>query len=413
MSVIHTQVIRDEPHAEIGALIERDAEAIVQRWLARTMAEQPSAQRSHYAVLRDHMPKFLRVMGGALTRAGAAGMNEHCLPALDHGEQRWEHGWSLGELVRDYQLLQLVILEYLELSLSRPLRYREMMAVGVYIHDAVAASIATYVAQRDAEMVRLEKERTEALEQAARGKDEFMAMLAHELRNPLAPISNSVQIARKVLGEAPAAVATAIDVIERQTSQLVRLVEDILDVARIGLGRFELRLSRLDLASVLTEAVQASEPLVRAKNHALSLSLPSTRVELEADRERLVQIVCNLINNAAKYTPPGGRIELAGASEGEHVVIRVRDNGIGIAAETIPRIFDMFMQADGSRDYGMDGLGIGLTLVRRLVEQHDGIVECFSEGAGKGSEFVVRLPAAPMPLGGSLRIVERPARKAP
>jgi signal transduction histidine kinase len=393
MTTINTQVIREEPHAEIGALVQCSVEILVERWCARALAEQSVARQVHHAALRDHLPKFLKAIGQVLSQSGTDGTPQHRLPALEHGEERWVHGWSLTELVRDYQLLRLVILEYLEQSLCRPLHTREMMAVGVFIDDAIAASIGTYVAKRDEEVRTIEMDRIRALEQANRRKDEFMAVLAHELRNPLAPIADSVKILRALLMSPPARIAATIDVVDRQSHQLMRLVDDLLDVARMGLGRLELRRSRFNLAAVLEEAMHASAPAFRAKEHEVTLTLPESPVYLEADRERLIQVVCNLLNNAAKYTPSGGHIQLIGGREGENAVIRVRDNGIGIAPEMISRVFEMFTQLDESREYAQDGLGIGLTLVRRLVEQHGGTVTCASDGAGCGSEFVVRLPA--------------------
>ena len=407
MTTIDTQVIRAEPHAEIGALIQCSIDVLVERWCARALAEQTVARQVHHAALRDHLPKFLRAIGQVLSQSGTDGTPQHRLPALEHGEERWVHGWSLSELVRDYQLLRLVILEYLEQSLCRPLHTRETMAVGVFIDDAIAASIGTYVAKRDEEVRGMETDRIRALEQANRRKDEFMAVLAHELRNPLAPIADSVKILRALISDPPARIAATIDVIHRQSHQLIRLVDDLLDVARMGLGRLELRKSRCDLATVLQEAMQASAPLFKAKAHELTLALPAAPVFLEADRERLIQVVCNLLNNAAKYTPDGGQIQLIGERDGESAVVRVRDNGIGIAPEMLSRVFEMFTQLDESRDYAEGGLGIGLTLVRRLVEQHGGAVTCRSEGAGRGSEFVVRLPVAPE---SALQIVQYPPK---
>jgi signal transduction histidine kinase len=408
MTTIDTKVIRAEPHAEIGALIQCSVDILVEHWCARALAEQSAARQVHHAALRDHLPKFLRAMGHALSNSGARGSEQHYLPALEHGEERWEHGWSLTEVVRDYQLLQLVVLEYLEKSLCRPLHVREMMAVGVFVDDAIAASIGTYVAKRDDDVRSSESARIQALEQAHRRKDEFMAVLAHELRNPLAPIVDSVRILRAVLTSPAERVTATLDVIDRQSHQLMRLVDDVLDVARIGLGRLELRKSRVELVTVLKEAMQASAPAFAAKQHEVTLSLPALPVYLEADLERLIQVVCNLLNNAAKYTPAGGHIQLLGEYENECAVIRVRDNGVGIAPEMLSRVFEMFAQLDESREYAQDGLGIGLTLVRRLVEQHGGTVTCTSDGAGRGSEFVVRLPARVEASAGALHIVQHP-----
>ncbi len=390
---IDTRSIRSESHVEIGSLIYQDADILVARWCERAIEEQPTAKRVHYDVLRDQLIPFLQATGRALKQVGNTEAGSHCTPALEHGEQRWDNGWSLSELVRDYQLLQLVILEYLEQTLDRPLRYREVMAVGVFIDDAVAASIATYVASRDEYIHHVEAERIEVLQQSNRRKDEFMAILGHELRNPLAPIRNSVKVLQLVLNTADPNVLEPVAMIERQSRQLVRLVDDLLDVARIGQGSFELRKTQLDLTSVLEQAVQMNGPDLEVRDQRLSVALPTEPLLLEGDPGRLVQIVVNLLNNAVKYTERGGNIWLTGERDKDEAVIRVRDNGVGIPPEMVSQIFELFTQVDKSRHYTQGGLGIGLTLVKRLVELHGGTVTCQSEGIGRGSEFIVRLPA--------------------
>jgi signal transduction histidine kinase len=233
-----------------------------------------------------------------------------------------------------------------------------------------------------------------ALRQADHRKDEFLATLAHELRNPLAPIRNALHLMH-LAGDSGPAVGQAREMIERQVGHMVRLVDDLLEVTRITRGKVELRKERVTLSEIVASAVETSRPFIEAGEHELSVSVPPEPIELKADATRLAQVLVNLLNNAAKYTDPGGRIRLAAAREGNQVTIRVRDTGIGICPEVLPHIFDMFMQAE--RSYGRDqgGLGIGLTLVRRLVEMHDGSVEAHSDGPGHGSEFVVRLPLAP------------------
>jgi signal transduction histidine kinase/CheY-like chemotaxis protein len=337
-------------------------------------------------------------MGQALQQAGDAEPLDQSEPAVDHGEQRWEAGWSLAELVRDYQILQLVILEHLEENLGRPLRCREAMAVGVFIDDAVAAAIAAYVASRENDARRAARERVEVLQAASRRKDEFLAMLAHELRNPLAPIQDAVLVLQSLLAAADPAVLEPIRVVERQTRLLTRLVDDLLDLGRVTRNQLELRRGRLDLAAVVRQAVQVSEPLLKGRGHHLEVALPPEPLVVEGDEARLVQVVVNLLNNAAKYTDPGGRVWVAGERDGADTVVRVRDSGVGIPPEMRARVFDLFTQLEGSRDHAQGGLGIGLALVRRLVELHGGAVACDSDGPGCGSEFVVRLPAAAGPL---------------
>jgi signal transduction histidine kinase/DNA-binding response OmpR family regulator len=224
-------------------------------------------------------------------------------------------------------------------------------------------------------------------------KNEFLAMLAHELRNPLAPISNAVHILR-VSETDPVKVAWARDLIGRQLKQLVRLVDDLLDVSRITRGKIELKLETVDVAQVVAAAIETSRPNIDAQRHTLSLQLPVEGLALRGDFARVAQILSNLVNNAAKYTPKGGRISLSAARDGDEVVFRIRDSGIGIPPEFIASIFDPFTQADRTLARSHGGLGIGLTLVHRLVEMQQGRVSVRSEGRNRGSEFTVRLPVA-------------------
>ncbi|HEX6899794.1 MAG TPA: ATP-binding protein [Thermoanaerobaculia bacterium] len=236
------------------------------------------------------------------------------------------------------------------------------------------------------------RQRTAELRETGRRKDEFLATLAHELRNPLAPIYNSLQILT-LRGNDPAVVARTREVMERQVRQMIRLVDDLLDVTRISQGKLELRKEPLDLAGVVSTAVEISRPLIEARRHDLTVAMPEQPLRVEADAARVAQVLSNLLNNAAKYTEPGGRIELTAERRDGHAVLRVRDNGAGIAPEMLPRIFDLFAQVEGTLDRAQGGLGIGLTLVRRLVEMHGGAVEAHSGGLSQGSEIVVRLPA--------------------
>ena len=236
------------------------------------------------------------------------------------------------------------------------------------------------------------RDRLEALRQADRQKDEFLATLSHELRNPLAPIRNALHVLRLAGGDEQTR-ARVIDTLERQTGSVIRLVDDLLELSRINQGRIELRKERIRLTAVLRSALESSAPIVESSGHELIVAEPHEPVLLNADPVRLTQVISNLLNNAAKYTERGGRIVLSAKVVGSEAVISVRDTGIGIPAEMLGRIFDMFVQVDPSRARSRQGLGIGLTLVKRLVELHGGTVEARSEGPGKGSEFIVRLPA--------------------
>ncbi|MGE5096150.1 MAG: ATP-binding protein [Betaproteobacteria bacterium] len=255
--------------------------------------------------------------------------------------------------------------------------------------DADSRAMTTGVAQD----ISAQKKAEERQAAEAQRKDRFVATLAHELRNPLAPIRNAIAI----LGMKPAPDAQAAQlrqIIDRQAKQLTRLVDDLLDVARIDGGKIPLRLETVDLAQAIEDAVEAARPVIARNGHELSVALPQAGASVVADPTRLTQMVLNLLNNAAKYTPRGGHIALDASSDGAQAVIRVRDDGDGISAEQLPHIFEMFYQAHSASDHAIGGLGIGLALVRTLAERHGGTIEARSDGLGKGSEFVLRLPVA-------------------
>ena len=234
------------------------------------------------------------------------------------------------------------------------------------------------------------KEAEEALRQADRKKDDFIALLAHELRNPLAPIRNGLQVIRLAGGEGP--VARARDMMARQLAHMVRLIDDLLDVSRIGRNKMELRRGRVAIADIVATAVETARPLIEEAGHELNVSLPPRPVFLDADLTRLSQVVSNLLTNSAKYTERGGRVWLSAEPRGGAVVVSVRDTGIGIPPQALPTIFDMFSQVDRPIERSAGGLGIGLALVKGLVEMHGGTVSARSEGQGRGSEFTVTLP---------------------
>lgn len=289
-----------------------------------------------------------------------------------------------------------------EVLSGRPVRYDEMVeypgqaprwisAVYTPTFDSAGATDGWVAVIID---IDARKRVEQALKEADRRKDEFLAMLAHELRNPLAPVRNALHIMR-MPGVDADTVRLARDLMDRQTSHLVRMVDDLLDVSRIMRNRVELRKERLDLASVFTAAVETARPLIDAQGHQLSVSLPPRPILLEGDPVRLSQVVSNLLVNAAKYSDGPGRISLTGEADGAEAVIRVRDTGVGIDAQLLPHVFDLFTQADRSLARSRGGLGIGLTVVKHLVELHGGSVRAASRGIGEGSEFTVRLPALP------------------
>jgi PAS domain S-box-containing protein len=267
----------------------------------------------------------------------------------------------------------------------------ERIVSGLAAHAAVAIDNARlYEAERGL--------RADA-EAASRAKDEFLAMLGHELRNPLSAIRNAVITASLDVGGRD----RSLGIIRRGADQLTRLVDDLLDVARVTHGKISLRRERVRLAGVVERSAEATRPLLDERAHQLELSLPSEPLDVDGDQTRLEQVLVNLISNSAKYTERGGRIEISLRRSGDEAVVRVRDNGTGISAEMLPRVFDLFAQAGRGLDRAPSGLGIGLTVVRRLVELHGGRVEVHSEGVGRGAEFVVRLPA----------LAPRPERAAP
>ncbi|HVO89981.1 MAG TPA: ATP-binding protein [Casimicrobiaceae bacterium] len=262
--------------------------------------------------------------------------------------------------------------------------------VGVLV-DAFN-SMLMEVGRRTADLERSE----EALLLADRRKDEFLATLAHELRNPLAPIRNSLQILR-VKGDDPATVAQVRPIMERQLMQLVRLVDDLLDVSRITTGKLTVRSEPVELAGILGNAIDTTRPIIEANGHTLVQRRPASRVWINGDATRLAQVFANLLHNAAKYTPQEGRIELDVDVREATVAVAVIDNGIGIAPDMLEQVFVMFAQADQSLERAYSGLGVGLTLARRLIQLHDGTLTARSAGRGKGSAFVVTLPTIPPP----------------
>jgi PAS domain S-box-containing protein len=234
------------------------------------------------------------------------------------------------------------------------------------------------------------------LSDADRRKNEFLATLAHELRNPLAPMSNMLEVVKRADGNKEV-LKQAHETLDRQLAQMVRLVDDLLDLNRITHDRLELRRSEVDLSSVIQQAVEVARPLVDSAGHHLTIDLPDEPVYLYADRARLAQLFGNLLNNSCKYTRPEGTVSVTAKLDGDEVVVSVKDNGAGIPPDKIDSIFDMFMQVEGTSDRSQGGLGIGLTLVKRLTEMHGGSIEARSAGEGQGSEFIVRLPVLNRP----------------
>jgi PAS domain S-box-containing protein len=242
----------------------------------------------------------------------------------------------------------------------------------------------------------------QALREADRRKDEFLATLAHELRNPLAPIRNGIEVLKHSPRDGTAS-TTVLEMMDRQLAQMVRLVDDLLDVSRISRGKIELRTEPVELTAAIRNALETNRQAIQSAGHELVVEVPQEQILVHADLTRLSQVLANLLSNATKYTPRGGTIRLSVETCPNEVAIRVRDNGIGIPEHMIGQIFDLFIQVDGSLERSQSGLGIGLTIVKRLVEMHGGRVSAHSEGPGKGTEFVVTLP----------RLAAMPAEETP
>jgi signal transduction histidine kinase/ActR/RegA family two-component response regulator len=338
----------------------------------------------------NQLAKELKTGAGALIVTEEALMNgvERMLVDFMRMQPQWSELPVL--IVTTRESSSPTIVRFME-SLGNVTLIERPMRVAVLI-SAVRAALRARQRQYQIRAYIAERERIEeSLREAGRRKDEFLAALAHELRNPLAPISNTLHLLRS--SDSPSVdTQWAHGMIERQVQHLTRLVDDLLDVSRITRGKVTLRREVVELETIIRNAIETSKPLLEAASHKLHVSLPQTPVKLHADPVRLAQALSNLLNNAAKYTPNHGQIHLSAVRENGTAVIRVKDNGIGIAEPVLSRVFELFMQADNSVARSQGGLGIGLTLVRTFIELHGGTIEASSKGSGRGSEFVIRLP---------------------
>jgi PAS domain S-box-containing protein len=384
---IETQLAgREIARARLAAIVENSDDAIVSKSLDGIVTSwNPAAERMFGWTSEETVGRHITLIIPRERRAE----EDEVLARIRRGETV-DHFETI-RITKDGRLLNI------SLTVS-PIRDSAGRIVG-----------ASKIARDVTEKKRLEAELSDKLLQLAesdRRKDEFLAMLGHELRNPLSAVRNAIVTARLD----PSRRDRALDIAYRQTDQLARLVDDLLDVARITRGRMTLRTETVRLAGVVERAVETTLDLVEARAHLLTVALPEESLYVNGDPSRLEQVVVNLITNAAKYTEPGGRIEVSLQREAEPAVLRVRDNGVGITPEMLPRVFDLFAQADRGPARAEGGLGIGLTVVRRLVELHGGQVEVTSEGLGRGSEFRVSLPCVPAVE--ALAVPARPEREA-
>ena len=324
------------------------------------------------------------------------------LLGYSHGELVGKQLWEIG-LFGDQQASKAAMRQLQETRYIRyedlPLKAKSGSQIDVEFVSNVYSEGDRTVIQCNIRDISERKRVDDELRQAAadlsevdRHKNEFLAMLAHELRNPLAAIRNSLEFTRITANNSPG-VKTASAMMDRQVGNMVRLVDDLLDISRISLGKIQLRKEPIDLATVVSESAEAAGSLAQCKNQDINITLPGQPIYVNADPTRMTQVVGNLLSNACKFSDKGGRISLTVTRENDQGVICVRDTGIGISAGQLSRVFDMFMQADISLERSAGGLGIGLTLVKNLVELHGGTVEACSAGLGQGSEFKVRLPA--------------------
>ena len=376
--------------------------------------DQPSKLLTYEAILGSLGENLIKATSATealeclLSRDIAVVLVDVCMPDLD--------GYELAAMIRQHPRFQKTSIIFVSAILLNDLDrirgyecgavdYMPVPVVPEILRAKVGVFAELYRKTRALERLNAELERrvaertseleatTAALKEANERKDEFLAMLAHELRNPLAPIRTAVQLLRlKELAESQR--TRARDVIERQVEHLVNLIDDLLDVSRITRGMITLQREPVLVGAIIARAVETARPAIDAHQHELAIDLPDELLTVDGDKTRLVQVLANILHNAAKFTEPGGRITLKVRRDGAHAVITVTDTGIGVPPEFLPTMFDLFTQVQGKLEREQGGLGIGLALVRRLVEMHGGTVTARSDGHGCGTEVTVRLPVA-------------------
>ncbi len=390
------------------ALPVRDAEGNIVRWFGTCTDieefKRIDAERQRFVSLAENSTDFIGIfdLNGVASYINRSGLAQVGLDSLEQARQIPARDFFF---VEDQPKL---LSEFLPQVLQRgqgniEIRFRHfrtgsaiwMLYSAFAITDSDGRHIGLATVSRNiSERRQLEdnlRQLAADLSETNRRKDEFLATLAHELRNPLAPLRNGLQIL-KLAGNTGQTLEVARGMMERQLGQMVRLVDDLLDVSRITRGKVELKRERVDLRTVIQSAVETAQPWIEEHRHKLTVNLPEHPLIMDADPTRLAQVFSNLLNNAAKYTSPEGHIELTVTSSDRELQVSVKDNGMGIPASMLPKVFELFTQVDRTLERSQGGLGIGLTLVQRLVELHGGTVTATSEGYGKGSEFIVRLP---------------------
>lgn len=374
----------------LADFITTEAEAILQEWENFAHTLKPAADNMTDKELRNHAALMLKIIAKDL-RTGQS-LDEQIEKShgdepgehndAGHGIARQESNFTIEQVVSEYRALRSSVLRLWaqSLPLTCATDIRDVIRFDEAIDQLLAASVFSFAAAK-LKVEETEKER----------RSQFLAMLGHELRNPLSPISSAAAVLKQTKRDDPV-VDKITNIIARQVSHMASLVDDLLDVSRVTRGMIEVKLEVIDLRQVIEHAVEQVSPQISARHQKLVVLTPPEPAVVQADKKRAVQIITNLLGNAAKYTPEGGRLQLNMTLHDEEVVISIKDNGVGMAPEFIPQAFDLFAQAARTPDRSQGGLGLGLALVKNLVELHGGQVACSSEGVGKGSQFTVRLP---------------------
>jgi signal transduction histidine kinase len=389
-------------YEQLTAYLRSQSERLLQAWCASVRYPGSPAQRRHLTGpdLLDHLPSLYRMLLVALCDGNSPALERE---GQQHGSQRRGFGYSVGEIMEEFRIFRGLVMgaveEYCEAnpaSLTGPALAAARLRLGDLIDRSAAASVDRYAreaeAERDAAQAALEKVNRELIE-ANRHKDRFITVLSHELRNPLAAIVAAADVIGQ-LGRDDKDIVKSQAIIRRQANHLTRLVDELLDINRVTFGKIELQRRVLPFQEPILLAIESARSGFEADDIRLIIELTSEPLMIHADSQRLTQVVLNLLSNANKFTPHGGRVEVSLRLEATRAVLRVRDSGIGIDPELLPRIFDLYAQAETSPQRQNRGLGIGLALAKSIVEMHNGEIRAHSEGVGQGSEIVVSLPLA-------------------
>lgn len=374
----------------LSDFIVSENESILREWENFAQTLEPAAKNMTSKELRNHAAVLLGIIAKDISTVQTAKEQfeksrgeepgEH--EDAGHGIARLESRFTIEQLVSEYRALRSSVLRLWARSaaLKSPNDVEDIIRFNEAIDQLLAASVFSFA------KAKREQDNAESI-----GRSNFLAMLGHELRNPLAPISTAASVLKKT-AEANPIIDKVSNILARQVAHMASLIDDLLDVSRVTRGLIEIKLEILDIREVIDFAVEQALPKINARRHNLDVSTPSKPTIVQADKIRATQIFTNLLTNAAKYTPDGGHICLKVTLGHDEVIISVEDNGVGMTPEFIPEAFNLFAQAERTPDRSQGGLGLGLALVKTLVELHGGQVSCASEGLGKGSQFTVRLP---------------------